>query len=83
MSTVYFISGANRGIGFSLVKQLSSDSQNIVIASARNPKNATELQDWSKKHPNTKIVKLDISNNRIVLEAYRIRSLSSQMELMF
>ncbi len=62
MSTVYFVSGANKGIGFSFVKQLSSDSRNLVIASARNPDNATELQGWSKEHPNTKIVKLDVSD---------------------
>ncbi len=62
MSTVYFISGGNRRIGFSLVKELSSDSQNIVIASARDPEKATELQEWSRKHQNTKIVTLDISN---------------------
>ncbi len=62
MTTVYFISGANRGIGFSFVKQLSANSNNLVIASARNPDEATELQEWSKENSNTKIVKLDVSN---------------------
>ncbi len=61
-ATVYFISGGNRGIGFSFVKQLSTNPQNLVIVSARNPENATELQEWSKEHDNTKIVKLDVSN---------------------
>ncbi len=62
ITTVYFVSGGNRGIGYCFVKQLSSDPQNLVIVSARNPEKATELQDWSKKHPNIKIVKLDVSD---------------------
>ncbi len=65
-STVYFISGANRGLGFSFVKQSSSDSNNLVIASARNPDKATELQEWAKEHTNTKIVKLDVSNEESI-----------------
>ncbi len=61
-SKIYFISGGNRGIGLSFVKQLSSNSNNLVIASARNPDKAIELQQWSKEHPNTRIVRLDVSN---------------------
>lgn len=47
MTTVYFISGANRGIGFAFVKQFSLDSNNLVIASARNPDEVTGLQGTS------------------------------------
>ncbi len=66
ISTVYLISGGNRGIGFSFIKQLSSDPNNLVIASARNPDKATELQEWSKEHSNTKIVELDVSSEESI-----------------
>jgi hypothetical protein len=35
---------ANRGIGLELVRQLSQDGDNLVIATARDPTKATELE---------------------------------------
>jgi hypothetical protein len=35
---------ANRGIGLELVRQLSQDADNLVIATARDPTKATELE---------------------------------------
>ncbi|CEP62427.1 SDR family oxidoreductase LALA0_S05e05402g [Lachancea lanzarotensis] len=61
MSKSYFISGGNRGIGFALVKLLSSESSNIVVAGARNVGGATELKKWADLHKNVKIVSLDVS----------------------
>ncbi|SCV01064.1 LAME_0G13828g1_1 [Lachancea meyersii CBS 8951] len=61
MSKSYFISGGNRGIGFSLVKTLSSSSSNTVVASARNVAEAHELKKWAETHSNVKIVSLDTS----------------------
>lgn len=58
---VYFITGASRGIGFELVKRLS-DSQNTVIACARNPDTSTQLNEFAKEHKNVHIVKLDVSS---------------------
>lgn len=59
---VYFVSGGNRGIGFQFVKQLSSSSENTVIASARDPAKAAELQALADAQKNVKIVKLDVSD---------------------
>lgn len=59
---IYFISGGNRGIGFSFVKQLSSDPLNTIIVSERHPERASQLHELIQDHPNIKIVKLDISN---------------------
>ena len=59
---VYFISGGNRGIGFEFVKQLSSNPENTIIASARDPSKAPELQTLVDSQENIKVVKLDVSD---------------------
>jgi NAD(P)-dependent dehydrogenase (short-subunit alcohol dehydrogenase family) len=63
-SRTYFITGASRGIGLELVKQLAAKG-NIIIASARNPENASELQ---KLVDNKKVfaVKLDVQSEESV-----------------
>ncbi|SCV04266.1 LAME_0H17084g1_1 [Lachancea meyersii CBS 8951] len=65
----YLITGANRGIGFALVKQLSAESKNTIIATARKPEDAAELNEWSAKHPNVKILKLDVISSESVQAA--------------
>ncbi|SCU88984.1 LANO_0D03620g1_1 [Lachancea nothofagi CBS 11611] len=76
MSKTYFISGGNRGIGFSLVKEMSGHSSNTVVATARDINKATELKKWSEAHSNVKIVQLDVSSaesvKRAAAEAARI-----------
>ncbi|CCH43236.1 3-oxoacyl-[acyl-carrier-protein] reductase [Wickerhamomyces ciferrii] len=59
---VYFISGANRGIGYEFAKQLSSIPSNTVIATARDPASATDLQELANSNPKVHIVKLDVSD---------------------
>jgi norsolorinic acid ketoreductase len=58
-SKTYFISGANRGIGFGLVKQLSGRPNVEVIATARNPEQSAEIQAWIRDHPNVHLMKYD------------------------
>jgi NAD(P)-dependent dehydrogenase (short-subunit alcohol dehydrogenase family) len=55
----WFISGANRGIGFELVKQLASRTDTIVFAAARTPSKAKDLNDFAHSHTNVHIVKLE------------------------
>ncbi|KAI9288247.1 hypothetical protein BC943DRAFT_288674 [Umbelopsis sp. AD052] len=63
----YFITGSSRGIGLELVKQLAAKG-NIVIASARNPDSAEQLQQLVD---NKKVfaVKLDVQSEDSVKAA--------------
>lgn len=71
---VYFVSGANRGIGFEITKQLSQDPSNTVIGSARDVSKATELQKLVDSRKNVHIVTLDVS------DLSSIEKLDSQLE---
>lgn len=67
--TTYFITGANRGIGLSLAKQLAADPNATVIATARNPASATDLQDLAKSNSRVKLVQLDVSDENSIKKA--------------
>ncbi|KAI4889849.1 hypothetical protein NFI96_010476 [Prochilodus magdalenae] len=56
------ITGAGRGLGLQMVKQLLSASgrPKKIIATARNPAGAQELQQLAKFHPDVHIVPLDV-----------------------
>jgi len=57
----WFITGATRGVGLAVVKQLlTTQSDSIVFAGARNPTTATSLKDLVASYPSRlHIVKLD------------------------
>ncbi|KJA17396.1 hypothetical protein HYPSUDRAFT_192318 [Hypholoma sublateritium FD-334 SS-4] len=51
-STIYLVTGSNRGIGFSLVSHiLASHPDAFVYAAARDPPKATALEELSNKYP--------------------------------
>ncbi|KAG7473784.1 hypothetical protein MATL_G00099370 [Megalops atlanticus] len=56
------ITGASRGLGLQIVKDLvrRKDSPARVIATARHPTAAKELQDLSKTHSGVHIISLDV-----------------------
>jgi len=56
-----FITGSNRGIGLEYVKQLSAAGWNI-IATARKPNAATELQAIAANNPRLVIEELDVTD---------------------
>ncbi|ANB14546.1 hypothetical protein AWJ20_2143 [Sugiyamaella lignohabitans] len=58
-SKVYLITGANRGIGFSLTKFLSERPNTVVIGTARQPEKAQELQALAKEKSNVHVAKYD------------------------
>ncbi|KAF8970822.1 hypothetical protein BDZ97DRAFT_1788873 [Flammula alnicola] len=70
-SKVYFITGANRGIGLGLVNELvSKNPEAIVFAGARDPSKATSLQELASKFPGkieiVKFVSGDVEGNQAV-----------------
>ncbi|KAL1756543.1 hypothetical protein FB107DRAFT_211280 [Schizophyllum commune] len=70
--TVYLVSGANRGIGLSLVALLAARPDTIVFAGAREPARATDLQALATAHPNrvypVKLVSADRASNAAAAE---------------
>ena len=54
----WFVSGANRGIGFELVK-IVADLGHVIFAGVRNPSKATALKSLASCNPNIHIVQLE------------------------
>ncbi|KAL1733470.1 hypothetical protein EV714DRAFT_281835 [Schizophyllum commune] len=73
--TVYLISGANRGIGLTLVTELAKRPNTIVFAGAREPSTATELSKLAAAHPNkvhiVPLVSADKENNLAAVQTIR------------
>ncbi|KAI0816813.1 NAD-P-binding protein [Trametes gibbosa] len=62
-STTWLVTGANRGIGFEIVRQLLESSSNIVVATCRDLEKATALYDIGKASQGTLyVLKLDIGD---------------------
>lgn len=59
MST-YIVTGANRGIGLALVKNLSENTENKIVATTRKFANAKALEDLKRK--NVEIIELDVAD---------------------
>ena len=64
-SPTVLITGANRGLGLEFVKQYATDGWN-VIATARNPTTANELQALAKTHANIVIEQLDVRDLKMI-----------------
>ncbi|KAL1948586.1 hypothetical protein VTO73DRAFT_10392 [Trametes versicolor] len=61
--TSWLVTGANRGIGFELVKQLLDSPNNLVIATCRNLDKATALSDLKNTTKGTlHIIQLDVTD---------------------
>ena len=59
-STVFTVTGGNRGLGLEHVKQFLENSKVKVIATARQPEKADDLQSLAKQyHDRLSVVKLD------------------------
>jgi NAD(P)-dependent dehydrogenase (short-subunit alcohol dehydrogenase family) len=55
------ITGANRGIGLALATQYSARGS-TVVATARDPAHATELQELARRVPALEVVALDVTS---------------------
>ncbi|KAI9059520.1 NAD-P-binding protein [Trametes sanguinea] len=68
---VWLITGANRGIGLELTKQLLRSPLNVVLAACRNPGQATALQDLvSTSNERLHILPLDVTDRQSIRDAY-------------
>jgi NAD(P)-dependent dehydrogenase (short-subunit alcohol dehydrogenase family) len=68
-SQVFVIVGASRGIGFEMVKQLSSRPSTIVYAGVRSPSSAAELQQLAASHSNVRVISTDLANSSSIVSA--------------
>ncbi|KAL1752415.1 hypothetical protein FB107DRAFT_293187 [Schizophyllum commune] len=70
--TIYLLTGANRGIGFGLAKQIAIRPDTILFAGARDPDRATDLRALAAAHPGRvhvlKVVSADKANNAAAVE---------------
>ena len=65
-TTVYLISGANRGIGLGFVEALSARPDTLVFAGTRQPSDSDRLHQLSEERGNVRVVKLtaaDVEDN--------------------
>jgi len=68
--TVWLITGASRGVGLELTRQLSQQGSTTVLATARNPDSSSKLQEIKSKAANqVHIVKLDTSSEDSIKSA--------------
>ncbi len=82
MKTI-FISGANRGIGLELCRQLC-DRGDHIIASCRNPSLADDLQTLCRKNPHLEIVRLDVNDEKSVNDCFsRIHQRGAAIDRLF
>jgi len=66
MSQKYLITGANRGIGLALVRQLLADGHN-VIATARQPQESAALKELEMIHrENISLAQIDVNSDESV-----------------
>lgn len=65
-STTYFITGANRGIGFAITEKLSSDPSNKLIVTVRDESKAHELAKLAEATGNINVITLDVGDRKSI-----------------
>ncbi|ODV68025.1 NAD(P)-binding protein [Hyphopichia burtonii NRRL Y-1933] len=66
MSTTYFITGANRGIGFAIVNSLAENLNNKVIATVRDKSKAVDLLKLAEQNSNIHIIEVDVGDSKSI-----------------
>lgn len=72
------ITGANRGVGFELTRQLMEDSSNFVFACCRNPAGATAVEQLIARLGNGMLVEMDVTSDSSVQAAAALISAETQ-----
>ena len=82
MSTSYLITGANRGIGFEIVKLLAQRPGTTIFAGARNPTKSPALQTLASHNPNIHILQLESTSYTDVQSAVEtIRKIAGGLDV--
>ncbi|KAH9935618.1 putative short-chain dehydrogenases/reductase [Fomitopsis serialis] len=70
----YLVTGANRGLGLAMVKELLKDPQNLVVGTARNPGQCETLVALAKEHPSDRFatISLDLSSKHTMDKAAEV-----------
>lgn len=64
---VYVVTGGNRGLGVEHVKQFLEKTKVKVVATARQPNKADELQALLKQHPDRlSVIQLDTASEKSI-----------------
>ena len=80
--TVYFITGASRGIGLEFVRQLVKRENSIVFAGVRNPA-SMDKQFPAPRPDNLHIVQCDVaSNESVAAAASSVAKLSGKVDVL-
>lgn len=80
--TIYFISGANRGLGLGFVEALSKRPNTVIYAGVRDVNNANELQKLNSLTNNIHIVKLEsMSETDAKTAAEKIKKTSGYVDV--
>ena len=62
-TAVYFVTGANRGLGYGCVERLAARPDALVYASTREPSTAEALQQLATRCSNVRVVKLSVESD--------------------
>jgi len=82
-NTVYFISGANRGIGLGLVNTLVQRAGTIIFAGTRDPETSAELNNLAQTHKNVHVVKLSATSEEDAREAVqKISTVTNKIDVL-
>ncbi|KAG0717660.1 putative oxidoreductase [Chionoecetes opilio] len=81
LARTVLVTGSNRGLGLEFVRQLAvaEHPPKVIIATCRNPANATELLALARDYQQIKVVKFDIwkklyySFTQVVLVSWQTR----------
>lgn len=68
MTKTVVISGANRGIGFEMVKCYLASRDWHIIAACRSPQSADELNALAKANSNIEVLQLDVADAKSVAD---------------
>ncbi|EPS99549.1 C-factor [Fomitopsis schrenkii] len=66
-TTTWLVTGASRGLGLEIVRQLTATESNLVIATARNPSTASQLsalQEEIRSLNNLHVIQLDANDEK-------------------